>query len=260
MSTHKPATKTSTDATYPSLAGRVALVTGGGSGIGASIVEHFAGQGVKVGFIDIAEEPSKELSDRLGDNVHFVKADLTDVDALRSAVDEIADHFGPISILVNNAAHDQRHALEDVTSEYWDGRMAVNLKPQFFAAQAVVPHMRKLGHGVIICMGSTSWMLGKGGMAGYTAAKAGVEGLMRALAADLGSDNIRVLSLAPGWVMTERQKNNWVGEGDAEAILEHQTVKREMVPDDIARPVLFLASDEAAMCANQCFVIDGGWL
>ncbi|MEL6751044.1 MAG: SDR family oxidoreductase [Pseudomonadota bacterium] len=260
MSDYKPATKTSTDATYPSLAGRVALVTGGGSGIGAAIVEHLAGQGVTVGFIDIAEGPSRELADRLGDAVHFVKADLTDVDALRAAVDEIATRFGPIGILVNNAAHDERHALEDVTSDYWDKRLAVNLKPQFFAAQAVVPHMRKLGQGVIICVGSTSWMIGKGGMAGYTAAKAGVEGLMRSLADDLGGDNIRVLSLAPGWVMTERQKNNWVGEGDHEAILEHQTVKREIVPEDIARPVLFLASDEAAMCANQCFIIDGGWL
>ncbi len=260
MSAHKPASRTSTDATYPSLAGRVALITGGGTGIGASIVEEFAGQGVKVGFIDIADKPSQELAARLGENVHHVNADLADVEALRAAVDEIAEKFGPISILVNNAAHDERHALEDVTSEYWDRRVAINLKPQFFAAQAVVPHMRKLGHGVIICIGSTSWMLGKGGMAGYTASKAGVEGLMRGLAADLGSDNIRVLSLAPGWVMTQRQKDNWVGEGDAEDILANQTVKREMEPVDIARPVLFLASDEAAMCANQCFIIDGGWL
>ncbi len=259
----KPSTRPSTDAVYPSLRNRIVLVTGGGSGIGASTVEQFARQGAKVGFLDIAEAPSRALVERLtgeGCSVHYAHADLADIAALRAGIDAVRQALGPISVLINNAAHDERHALEDVTPEYWDGRIAINLRPQFFAAQAVVPDMRELGHGVIICMGSTSWMLGKGGMAGYTAAKAGVEGLMRSLADDLGNDNIRVLSLAPGWIMTERQKALWVGPDDHAAIMQHQTVKRELVPEDISRPLLFFASDEAAACANQCFIVDGGWL
>ena len=244
-------------ATYPDLDGKVVVVTGGGSGIGASIVEHFAGQGAKVGFLDVADAPSGALAARF-ENVAYERADVTDVAALRAAIGRIRERFGPIGVLVNNAAHDERHALEDVTPDYWDGRMAVNLRHQFFAAQAVVADMKALGGGAIVNMGSTSWMLGNGGMAAYTAAKSAVLGLTRSLAHDLGPHGIRVNSLAPGWIMTERQKELWVGPGDMDWLMANQCLKRELVPADIARVALFLCADASAACTNQDFVVDGG--
>lgn len=249
-------------ATYPSLAGKTVVVSGGGSGIGESITTHFARQGANVGFLDISGEPSNALAAQLtqeGLAVKYVHCDVTNTDALRQAIADIRSEFGPIGVLVNNAAHDQRHKLEDVTPEYWDERIAINIKHQFFASQAVVDDMKKLGGGSIINMGSTSWMIGNGGMACYTAAKSAVLGLTRSLARDLGEFNIRVNSIAPGWIMTQRQKDLWLTpEGEAD-VFKNQCLKRFLVPEDIARPVLFLASDESSACTNQSYIIDGGW-
>ncbi len=248
-------------AIYPDLANRTVLVTGGGSGIGAAIVRRFVGQGARVGFIDIAEQASRALVDELaGAAVHFERADLTDTAALRQAIGAIRSALGPITILVNNAAHDQRHATLEVTPEYWDDRIAVNLKHQFFAAQAVLPDMVAAGGGAIINFGSTSWMAGQGGMAAYTAAKSAVLGLTRSLARDFGPHNIRVNAIAPGWIMTERQKALWLTpESDAE-LMRRQCLKRHLQPDEIARTVLFFASEEAGACTAQHYVVDGGWV
>jgi NAD(P)-dependent dehydrogenase (short-subunit alcohol dehydrogenase family) len=250
-------------AVYPSLKGRPVLVTGGGSGIGESIVRHFAKQGSKVGFIDIAREASEKVVADLtgeGHTIHFEHADLTDIPSTQAAIGRIRDAFGPITVLVNNAAHDERHPWQDVTVEYWDNRFAVNLRHQFFCAQAVAPDMIAAGNGSIINMGSVSWMIGQGNMAAYTAAKSAVLGLTRSLARDLGEHNIRVNSIAPGWIMTERQQKLWLTpEADADRA-KAQCLKRRIYPDDIARVVLFFASDEASACTNQSYVVDGGWV
>ena len=249
-------------ATYPSLADKTVIVTGGGSGIGESITRHFAMQGARVGFLDISDEASNSLAKELTDQGHsvmYVHCDVTDTDALRQAIRSVSEAFGPVGVLVNNAAHDQRHKLEDVTPEYWDERIAINIKHQFFASQAVVDDMKKLGGGSIINMGSTSWMIGNGGMACYTASKSAVLGLSRSLARDLGEFNIRVNSIAPGWIMTERQKELWLTPEGEKDIFKNQCLKRFLEPEDIARPVLFFASDESAACTNQAYVVDGGW-
>lgn len=251
-------------ATYPSLDGRPVLVTGGATGIGAAIVELFHAQGSRVAFLDIAEEPSQALVERLssapGTPPVFLPCDLRDIGRLRSAVREAADAVGPLRVLVNNAANDERHRLEDVTPDYWDDRVAVNLKHQFFAAQAAAPIMRAAGGGSIINFGSTSWMIGLGGMAAYTACKSAVLGLTRSLARDLGGDGIRVNSIAPGWVMTQRQLDLWVTEEGRREIFLRQCIKRLLMPDDVARLVLFLAADDSAMITNQSHVVDGGWI
>ncbi len=247
-------------ASYPDLAGKVILITGGASGIGEAIVRRFAAQDARVGFLDIKDEEGRALATELGANVRFVHADLTNIPELRAAVDEVRAALGPIAVLVNNAAHDERHRTEDVTPEYWDGRVAVNLRHQFFAAQAVLSDMKAAGGGAIINFGSTSWMVGQGGMAAYTACKSAVLGLTRSLARDFGPDNIRVNAIAPGWIMTRRQKELWLTpEGTAE-LMQRQCLKRELVPDEIARMVLFLASEEASACTNQHYVVDGGWV
>jgi NAD(P)-dependent dehydrogenase (short-subunit alcohol dehydrogenase family) len=250
-------------AIYPDLEGRTVLVTGGGSGIGAAIVRRFAGQKCKVGFIDIAREASETLAGELrnsGASIHFEHADLRDITALRAAVAGIRAACGPIQILVNNAAHDERHATADVTPEFWDERIAVNLKHQFFAAQAVLPDMQKAQQGVIINFGSISWMIGQGGMAAYTACKSAVLGLTRSLARDYGPDNIRVNAIAPGWIMTERQIEKWLTPETEREVLQRQCLKRKLYPDDIARVAVFLASDEASAITNQHYVVDGGWV
>ncbi len=247
-------------ASYPDLAGKVVLVTGGASGIGEAIVRRFAAQGARVGFLDIKDEEGRALAAELGEAVRYVRADLTDIADLRAAVTKVREALGPITVLVNNAAHDERHRTEDVTPEYWDGRVAVNLRHQFFAAQAVLPDMKAAGGGSIINFGSVSWMVGQGGMAAYTACKSAVLGLTRSLARDFGQDNIRVNAIAPGWIMTRRQRELWLTpEGTAE-LMQRQCLKRELVPDEIARVVLFLASEEASACTNQHYVVDGGWV
>lgn len=248
---------------YPDLAGKVVLVTGGASGIGAAIVRRFAGQGSRVGFIDIRADDATALAVELnagGGVVQAEVADLTDVEALRAAIGRIRAGLGPVQVLVNNAAHDERHPTLDVTEEYWDGRIAVNLKHQFFAAQAVLPDMMAARDGVIVNFGSTSWMIGQGGMAAYTAAKSAVLGLTRSLARDFGRYNIRVNAVAPGWIMTERQVSLWLTPESEAELMQRQCLKRRLLPDDIARATLFFASEESGACTNQQYVVDGGWV
>jgi D-xylose 1-dehydrogenase len=250
-------------ATYSDLEGKVVLVTGGSSGIGEAIVRRFAAQKSKVAFIDIQETESRALKDQLvsaGGTVHFEKTDLTDIAALRASVERIRGLCGPIRILINNAAHDERHATETVTPEYWDDRIAVNLKHQFFAAQAVLPDMKAANEGAIVNFGSVSWMVGQGGMAAYTAAKSGVIGLTRSLARDFGPYNIRVNAIAPGWIMTKRQIEKWLTPEGERELMQRQCLKRKLVPDDVARFTVFLASQEAGACTNQHYVVDGGWV
>jgi NAD(P)-dependent dehydrogenase (short-subunit alcohol dehydrogenase family) len=257
------ATAPTTGAIYPDLANKTVLVTGGGTGIGEAIVRRFAAQGAKTAFIDIKEASSRALAEELagqGHRVHFEPADLTDIAALRAAIGRIRGVFGGIQVLINNAAHDQRHATLEVTPEFWDDRIAVNLKHQFFAAQAVLPDMIAAKGGSIINFGSVSWMIGQGGMAAYTAAKSGVLGLTRSLARDFGPHNIRVNAIAPGWIMTQRQIDLWLSpEGEAE-MMQRQCLKRHLMPDEVARATLFFASDEASACTNQQYVVDGGWV
>jgi D-xylose 1-dehydrogenase len=249
-------------ATYSDLKNKVVLVTGGGSGIGEAIVRSFAEQGCKVAFIDIATEPSVKLAGELSErglSVRYEQADLTDISALRSAIAHIRESLGPVEILINNAAHDERHPTPDVTPEYWDDRFAVNLKHQFFAAQAVLPEMQAANAGVIINFGSFSWMIGQGGMAAYTAAKSAILGLTRSLARDYGQYNIRVNAIAPGWIMTQRQLEKWLTPEAERDLMQRQCLKRKLMPEEIARFTVFLASEEASACTNQHYVVDGGW-
>jgi len=249
-------------AVYPSLRDRTVLVTGGGYGIGEAIVRRFVDQGSRVGFIDIDVELSKQLLANLPAHasVHFEHADLRDISALRRAIAGVRKALGPMTILVNNAARDDRHAIQDVTPEYWDERFAVNLRHQFFCAQAVVSDMIQVGRGAIVNMGSVSWVIGQGNMPCYTTAKSAVQGLTRALARDLGPNNVRVNSILPGWIMTQRQRDLWLTpEGEAE-IMQRQCLKRKLVPDDIARTVLFFAADDSGACTNQNYIVDGGWV
>jgi len=252
------------NAQYPSLEARVVFVTGGGSGIGASIVEHFCAQRARVAFVDIAHEPSKKLVEKITALGYpapiFLPCDLRDIPALRSAVAEARRQLGPIRVLVNNAAHDERHTIESVTPEYWDDRFAVNLRHQFFAAQAVAPDMAAAGGGSIVNLGSVSWLVGQGGMPAYLSAKAAVAGLTRALARDLGPKNIRVNCIVPGWIMTERQIQLWLTPEGEQELLRRQCLNRKLVPEDIARVILFFAADDSAACTNQSYIVDGGWV
>jgi len=249
-------------AIYPSLKNRTVLVTGGGSGIGETIVEEFGRQGAKVAFFDILDKQSKALEARLTRKkyrVHFEHVDLTDIDALRAGVAKVRKLYGPITILVNNAAHDERHKWEDVTPEYFDERIRLNLRHQFFAIQAAVPDMRKAGYGSIINMSSGSWMVGSRDMPIYVASKAGIYGLVRGMARELGRMNIRINSVSPGWIMTERQRRLWSTPEALEQLMKDQCLQRTLEPVEIARAILFLASDEASAATNQNFVFDAGW-
>ncbi|PZN51232.1 MAG: 3-oxoacyl-ACP reductase [Proteobacteria bacterium] len=251
-------------ARFTDLEGASVLITGGGSGIGASLTEGFVRQGSRVAFIDIAEEESTELCARLdketGNRPAYVKADLRDVGALRDAVAYAAATNGPITVLVNNAARDDRHAAEDLTAENWDANLSINLRPHFFTIQAVVPGMRAAGRGSIINFTSTSFMLNIGDMPAYTAAKAGVIGLTKGLAGRYGKDGIRINAIAPGWVITERQRALWVTEESLNNHISRQSIPRMMLPHDIVGPCLFLASDASSMLTAQTLVVDGGLL
>ena len=249
-------------ATYPSLKDRVVFLTGGASGIGAEEVTQFARQGAKVAFVDIADAAAGKLLDAIeaaGHPVPFYQhCDLHDIAALRASIAAAAKHLGPITVLVNNAANDQRHRFEDVTPEYWDERLAVNLRHQFFAIQAVAPMMRAAGGGSIVNFGSISWHAGQGGMPAYTTAKAAVEGLTKGMARDLGTDNIRVNCVIPGWIMTERQIELWLTPAAEANLMQVQCLKTKLVPADVARMVLWLASDDSRMCTSQLWVVDAG--
>jgi NAD(P)-dependent dehydrogenase (short-subunit alcohol dehydrogenase family) len=243
-------------ARYPSLDARNVLITGGASGIGAQMVTRFAQQGARVGFLDFDAQGGAQVATATG--ATFVHCDLRDITALRAAVAEVATRLGDITVLVNNAARDDRHTLEQIEPEYWDERMATNLRHHFFCIQAVVPMMRRAGGGSIVNLGSVSWMNRAGGMPAYTTAKAAVRGLTRGLARDLGPDRIRVNEVVPGWVHTDRQKTLWLTpESDARS-QANQCLKGPVMPDDIARMVLWLAADDSAMVTAQHFVVDGG--
>jgi NAD(P)-dependent dehydrogenase (short-subunit alcohol dehydrogenase family) len=250
----------SNDATYPSLRDRAVLITGGATGIGASLVTHFAAQGAQVAFLDIADDAAAALVEQVAQAGHpkprYLHCDLRDIGALRAAITTI----GAVSVLVNNAAHDQRHAWQDVTPEYWDERQAVNLRHQFFATQAVAPAMIEWGQGSIINFGSISWRNAQGGMPAYTSAKAAIEGLTRSFARDLGPHRIRVNCVIPGWVMTERQLALWVTADSEAEIARNQCLPDKVLPADLARMVLWLAADDSRMCTSQCYVVDGGWI
>lgn len=250
-------------AIYPSLRDRVVLVTGGGSGIGEEIVRHFVEQGSRVAFIDNAEVPTRSFLEQLaaeGHRPHWENADLTDVAAVRAAIGRIRAAFGPIEILVNNAANDQRVKVEDVTSEYWDDRIAVNLKHQFFCAQAVLDDMIKAGGGSIVNIGSFAYDAGFSDVVPYLCAKSGVVGLTRGLAFDYGKHNIRVNCVMPGWIMTKRALENWVGEEGRAEQDRRQCLKRPLQPFEVAKVVLFYASDESSACTRQSYLVDGGWV
>lgn len=251
-------------ATYPSLAGRGVLISGGGSGIGASLVRHFVEQGANVAFVDIAEEASRALVGELNNEFSrapwFFPCDMTDHDALVTAIERAKQHIGPIRVLVNNAGNDDRHNFRDVTPDYWDERMAVLIKHQFFAAQAVYEDMKASGGGSIINFSSTTWLMGEGGYVCYTTAKAGIYGMTRSLARDFGPADIRVNAVLPGWVLTPRQIELWITPEAEKEIEEKQALKHKLYPQDIARMVLFLAADDSRMTTGQSFVVDGGWV
>lgn len=251
-------------AVYPSLKDRSVFITGGGSGIGEALVEHFCAQGSRVAFIDLAEAASQHLVARIaakGDPApHFMPGDLRDIERLRAAIGEAADRHGPIKVLCNNAGNDDRHKSEDVTVDYWDDRMAVNVRHQFFAAQAVRPQMKETGGGSIINFGSITWLVGDGDCPGYVTAKAAITGLTRALAREFGPDRIRVNCMLPGWVMTERQMRLWLNPEGERQIAERQCLPDRLYPPDIARMALFLGADDSRMCSSQNFIVDGGWV
>jgi D-xylose 1-dehydrogenase len=251
-------------ATYPSLRDRVTFITGGGSGIGASLVEHFCAQGARVTFVDIAAAPSEALVERIAAcgqaRPRFIQADLRDIDRLQAAVAAVAAADGPIRALVNNAGNDDRHKMEDVTVAYWDDRMAVNLRHQFFAIQAVRPQMRDAGGGSIVNFGSITWKVGDGDCPAYVTAKSAIVGLTRATARELGPERIRVNSVMPGWVMTERQVRLWLTPEGERQLDASQCLPDRVHPPDIARMVLFLAADDSRLCSAQNFIVDGGWV
>ena len=248
---------TTASAIYPSLKNKRVVVTGGGSGIGAGIVEGFARQGAEVIFVDVAVEESVRLASQLDHapiKPVFHRCDLTNVAAIKA----FFEHVGPIDVLVNNAANDDRHSLADITPEYYDERMAVNLRHLLFCAQAVVPGMKSRGGGAIINFGSVSWHLGLSDLVLYETAKAGIEGMTRALARELGPDNIRVTCIVPGNVRTPRQLKWYTPEGEAQ-IVAQQCLKDRLLPEHVASLVMFLASDDARMCTGHEYWIDAGW-
>src|SRR6266702_3976488 len=251
-------------ARFPSLQARPVLITGGASGIGAAMVEEFSLQGAKVAFLDVVTGPAEKLIRSLdGRSAHqplFVQCDITDIDALQTAIRRVESHLGTIRVLVNNAANDDRHDVKDVTPEYWDNRMNVNLRHHFFTIQALSPGMKSAGGGSITNMSSIAWMIPSTGLPAYVTAKAAIVGLTRAMAHELGEANIRVNSVLPGAVLTERQRRLWWSPEYEKEIMGRQALKRNLMPDDVARLVLFLASDDSSAITNQSCVVDAGWV
>lgn len=245
-------------AIYPSLEGKSVFISGGASGIGAEMVKAFAAQNSKVGFVDLDEANSAKLVDEIEGDVSYATCDLKDIHSLKSAFAELAEKNGPATILVNNAARDDRHDWKDVTPEYWDERMATNIRHQFFAIQSVAQGMIEAGGGSIINMGSNSWWEAGGNFPAYTTAKAAVHGLTRTMARDLGDHRIRVNTVVPGWIMTDRQKELWVTEESIENHRARQCLPDLIDPVYVARMVLFLASDDAAMCTANNYMVEAG--
>lgn len=254
----------SPSAIFPDLKDAAVLITGGGTGIGAALTEGFLRQGSKVAFLDVAVEPSEALVARLeketGSRALFIACDLRDIEALRAAVAKAEAAHGPATVLINNAAFDERHDIADVTLDYWEDNQAINIRPHFFMAQAVFEGMKKAGKGSIINFTSTSFMINHPDMPSYTAAKAGIIGLTKGLAGRLGRHGIRVNAVAPGWVMTERQRALWAKPDLLAAHVARQCINEEMRPTDMVGPCLFLASDAARMLTAQTMIVDGGFL
>lgn len=252
-----------TQPVYPDLKGKVVLISGGASGIGEAMVRAFAGQGARVAFVDLAREPGERLEAHLntiGQDVSFTCCDITRVEAYQQAIRAFEETLGPITVLINNAANDVRHTVESVDSERFDQMVSVNLKHAFFAVQAVAPMMRAAGGGSIINLGSIGWMTGSSGYPVYAASKAATHGMSKALARELGPDRIRVNTLVPGWVMTQKQLALWVDEAARALIERSQCLPGALEPVHIANMALFLASSASAMCTSQNFIVDGGWV
>jgi len=249
---------------YSDLKDKKVFITGGGSGIGASIVEHFCEQGSNVFFIDINEKSSNKLVSNCKNKKFsvptFINCDLLNIKFLQNTISKIISDNGAIDILVNNAANDERHSIDEVTEKFWNERMNINLRHYFFTVQSVKKAMIENKGGSIINIGSVSWMIGQGGMAAYTAAKSGVVGLTRSFARDLGEFNIRVNSVVPGWVMTERQIEKWLTPESEADMMKKQCLKHKLIPSDIAKAVLFFGSDQSSGCTNQDYIVDKGWL
>jgi NAD(P)-dependent dehydrogenase (short-subunit alcohol dehydrogenase family) len=250
-------------ATYPSLRGQRVFITGGGTGIGAAMVEAFAEQGAQVAFVDMAQAESEALAARLAQASYakpwFQLCDVRDVQALQASIAQAIAELGDFSTLVNNVARDDRHSMADVTPEYYDECMAVNQRPAFFAIQALMPSMKRLGGGAVINFGSTGWQTKGGAFPCYSIAKSSVNGLTRGLANELGADRIRINTISPGWVMTERQIKLWLNAEGEETIKQMQCLPDKLQPAEVARMALFLASDDGAMCTAQEFKVDAGW-
>jgi NAD(P)-dependent dehydrogenase (short-subunit alcohol dehydrogenase family) len=247
-------------ATFHDLKGQSVFITGGGSGIGASLTDGFLQQGAKVAFVQRSDAGPfcDEMEQKHGVRPLFLSCDITDIVALQGAVNDAADAHGPITVLINNAANDKRHATQDVTEEFWDLSQAINLKAYFFAFQAVIAGMRNAGGGSVINFSSISYMMGNAGYPSYTAANAGITGMTRSLAREFGPDRIRVNALAPGWVLTDKQKELWVTPEALTAHLNRQCLKDTLAPQDIVDAVLFLASKASRMMTGQAMVVDGG--
>jgi len=245
-------------ARYPSLEGKSVIVTGGASGIGAATVAAFAAQGAKVGFLDRDAESAAALKDSTDGAVDYELCDLCDIEALRAGIAALSERQGPVTVLANNAARDDRHKWQDVTPEYWDERQATNIRHMFFAIQAVAPGMIAAGGGSIINLGSNSWWEAQGGFPAYTTAKSAVHGLTRTMARDLGEHRIRVNTVVPGWIMTERQKELWATPEALEKHLQRQCLPDLIEPVYVARMVVFLASDDAAVCTANNFFVEAG--
>lgn len=247
-------------ATYPSLDGRAVIVTGGATGLGAEFVRQFHAQGARVGFVDIDVAAGEALADELGASVGFISCDVRDVSALEASIDALVAELGPVTVLVNNAAHDLRHTIEDLDEPHWDDRMAVNLRHQFFASRRLAPVMKAAGGGSIVNLGSISAHIDLPDLVGYITAKAAVEGMTRAMARELGPDRIRVNCVIPGWIMTERQLRDVVTPESEAHIARNQCLTDRLYPPDVARLVLWLAAEDSAMCTAQKWVVDGGWI
>ncbi len=246
---------------YEDLSGKTVFITGGGSGIGATFVSAFATQGARVAFVSLSADPAKEVCNSVerqtGARPLFIQCDVRDVEALKQAVNEARSRFGPIEVLINNAARDDRHDVEDYSAEDWDNALATNLRPHFFTVQACLDDMKK-GGGSIINLGSNSAILGLAGYASYVTSKAGIVGLTKALARELGPHNIRANVLVPGWVLTDRQRDLWASEEAIEECLAQQSLKRTVAEEDVANSALFLASDASGMITGQSLIVDGG--
>lgn len=254
--------KTRQFANYPSLSGRTVFVTGGSSGIGGDIVEAFARQGAKVGFTGRNADAAAKViaaASAVGPVPMFLKSDASDVAALQEAIQTVATALGDISVLVNNVANDERHDLMAVTPDDFDWRVSINLRPHFFAAQAVAEGMKRLGGGAIVNLGSTSWKIKGKGYPVYATCKSATVGLTRSLARELGEHRIRVNTLTPGWIMTEKQLEQWVDEAGERAMAENHCLPGRILGEDVANLALFLSADDSCMVTAQDFVVDAGW-